>query len=156
MDIDDDVYQAEEEWEDGTLVEQGVIVGEVAMYSLSPRSSIDRVPRKASNIPRAAEKPALSRRKPTKRPVMKTRRAYLDISTLTDEQVALAALQSDQVLHLKLRKKYYAEALKFIRTVEGGMSIVAQLLGSTNKAEQLESMEFFRVAWEYHFDSAEV
>lgn len=30
------------------------------------------------------------------------------------------------------------------------------LLGSTNKAEVLEAMEFFRVAWEYQFDSAEV
>jgi hypothetical protein len=34
--------------------------------------------------------------------------------------------------------------------------IMSQLLGSTNKAEVLESMEFFRVAWEYQFDSAEV
>jgi hypothetical protein len=34
--------------------------------------------------------------------------------------------------------------------------IMGQLLGSTNKAEVLESMEFFRVAWEYQFDSAEV
>lgn len=34
--------------------------------------------------------------------------------------------------------------------------VLGQLLGSTNKAEVLESMEFFRVAWEYQFDSAEV
>lgn len=33
---------------------------------------------------------------------------------------------------------------------------MSQLLGSTNKAEVLEAMEFFRVAWEYQFDSAEV
>src|ERR1700685_3302089 len=33
---------------------------------------------------------------------------------------------------------------------------MCQLLGSTNKAEVLEAMEFFRVAWEYQFDSAEV
>lgn len=33
---------------------------------------------------------------------------------------------------------------------------MGQLLGSTNKAEVLEAMEFFRVAWEYQFDSAEV
>ena len=34
--------------------------------------------------------------------------------------------------------------------------IMCQLLGSTNKAEVLESMEFFRIAWEYQFDGAEV
>ena len=38
----------------------------------------------------------------------------------------------------------------------GGREIMCQLLGSTNKAEVLEAMEFFRVAWEYQFDSAEV
>jgi hypothetical protein len=34
--------------------------------------------------------------------------------------------------------------------------IMSRLLGSTNKAEVLASMEFFRVAWEYQFGSAEV
>ena len=34
--------------------------------------------------------------------------------------------------------------------------ILGQLLGSTNKAEVLEAIEFFRVAWEYQFDNAEV
>ena len=32
---------------------------------------------------------------------------------------------------------------------------MCQLLGSTNKAEVLENMEFFRIAWEYQFDGAE-
>ena len=34
--------------------------------------------------------------------------------------------------------------------------IMCQLHGSTNKAEVLENMEFFRNAWEYHFDGAEM
>jgi len=80
----------------------------------------------------------------------------LDIAALTSEQAALAALESNQLLHLRLRKRYYAECLNFIRQVEGAMEILTQLLGSTNKAEVLESMEFFRVAFEYQFDNAEV
>lgn len=40
--------------------------------------------------------------------------------------------------------------------MKGSRDIMGQLLGSTNKAEVLEAMEFFRVAWEYQFDSAEV
>jgi condensin complex subunit 1 len=86
----------------------------------------------------------------------KPRKSQVDISALTDEQVALAALQSSKVLHLKLRKKYYAEALNFIRQMEDAMDMVEKLLGSTNKAEVLESMEFFRVAYEYQFTKAEV
>lgn len=86
----------------------------------------------------------------------RTRKSQIDISALTNEQVALAALQSSKLLHLKLRKRYYAEALSFIRQMENGMEIVEKLLGSTNKAEVLESMEFFRVAYEYQFSKAEV
>ena len=33
---------------------------------------------------------------------------------------------------------------------------MCQLLGSTNKVEVLEIMEFFRIVWEYQFDGAEM
>ena len=84
------------------------------------------------------------------------RKSELDMAALTDEQAALAALESNQLLHLRLRKRYYSEALNFIRQVEEAAQIIFQLLGSTHKAEVLEAMEFFRVAHEYQLDSAEV
>ena len=34
--------------------------------------------------------------------------------------------------------------------------MMCQLLGSTNKVEVSENMEFFRIAWEYQFDTAEM
>jgi condensin complex subunit 1 len=86
----------------------------------------------------------------------KPRKSEIDMAALTDEQAALAALESDQLLHLRLRRKYYAEALNFIKQIEGSMEILGKLLGSTHKLEVLEAMEFFRVAYEYQFDSAEV
>jgi condensin complex subunit 1 len=84
------------------------------------------------------------------------RKSELDMAALTDEQAALAALESNQLLHLRLRRRYYSEALNFIRQVEEAAQIIFQLLGSTHKAEVLEAMEFFRVAHEYQLDSAEV
>ena len=84
------------------------------------------------------------------------RKSELDMAALTDEQAALAALESNQLLHLRLRKRYYSEALNFIRQVEEAAQMIFQLLGSTHKAEVLEGMEFFRVAHEYQLDSAEV
>ena len=84
------------------------------------------------------------------------RKSELDMAALTDEQAALAALESNQLLHLRLRKRYYSEALNFIRQVEEAAQLVFQLLGSTHKTEVLEAMEFFRVAHEYQLDSAEV
>jgi condensin complex subunit 1 len=96
--------------------------------------------------------PQPPKRKSNKAP----RKSQIDMAALTDEQAALAALESDALLHLKLRKKYYAEALNFIKQVEDAMSQLMELLGSTSKLEVLEAMEFFRVAWEYQFDGAEV
>lgn len=118
-----------------------------------------KTPRKsmATRTPRPIPKSAFkSAKKDKKKKKKKPRKSQLDISALTDEQVALVALQSSQILHLKLRKRYYAESLNFMRQIEGAMEIIGQLLGSTNKPEVLESIEFFRVAHEYQFVGAEV
>ncbi|KIK92248.1 hypothetical protein PAXRUDRAFT_830137 [Paxillus rubicundulus Ve08.2h10] len=85
----------------------------------------------------------------------KARKSTVNLAAMTSEKEALAALESDEALHLRLRKKYYAEALNFIKLVGGSMEVVTQLLGSTNKAEVLESMEFFRVANVYEFEGSE-
>ena len=84
------------------------------------------------------------------------RKSELDMAALTDEQAALAALESNQLLHLRLRKRYYSEALNFIRQVEDAAETILKLLGSTHKTEVLESMEFFRVAHEYQLDGSKV
>ncbi len=84
------------------------------------------------------------------------RKSELDMNALTDEQAALAALNSNQLLHLRLRKRYYSEALNFIRQVEEAAQIILKLLGSKHKPEVLESMEFYKVAHEYQLESAEV
>ena len=93
---------------------------------------------------------------PKKKKGKKARKSTVNLAAMTSEQEALAALESNQVLHLRLRKKYYSEALSFIKTIESAMDSVIQLLGSTNKAEVLESMEFFRVTSEYEFPTSEV
>src|SRR5882762_247436 len=58
------------------------------------------------------------KKKPKK---LKPRKSELNMEALTNEQAALAALESNQILHLRLRKRYYAEGLNFIRQVEGAM-----------------------------------
>jgi len=60
------------------------------------------------------------------------------------------------MMQLKLRKRYYAEALDFIRWLEQGSETLGELLGSTHKTEVLEAMEFFRVSYEYGMESAQV
>lgn len=91
-----------------------------------------------------------------KRKKKKGRKSQLNMEALQNEAEAMAILDSNEMLHLKLRKRYYSEGLNFIRQIEDGMKIVEQLLASTSKPEVLESMEFFRVTHEYQFDGAEV
>jgi len=52
----------------------------------------------------------------------KTKCALL-VLTLTDEQAALVAPESTQLLHRQLRKRYYAQVLNFMRMVEGAMFV---------------------------------
>ncbi|KAJ6612245.1 non-SMC mitotic condensation complex subunit 1-domain-containing protein [Mycena sp. CBHHK59/15] len=85
---------------------------------------------------------------------LKPRKSQIAVD-MTDEQVALETLETNQLLHLRLRKKYYAEALNFIRQIEGTMETMEKLLGSKNKPEVLEAIEFFRVAHEYKFSRAD-
>ena len=64
-----------------------------------------------TKTPRTIHKSAFkSAKKSKKKKPRKPRKSQLDISTLTDEQVALAALQSNQILSLKLRKRHRESA----------------------------------------------
>ena len=83
----------------------------------------------------------------------KPRQSQLDISALQAEQ---SNLDPNFVMQLRLAKKYYTDALRFINSIEGAVPILAQLLVSTNKSEALETIRFFRIAYEYKFVGAEV
>lgn len=80
----------------------------------------------------------------------------VDLAAAVTEEQALAALDAEKHVKLKLTKKYVADALAFIRQIEGATDVLSQLLVSTSKAEVLESMEFFKTAHEYQLDCAEV
>ncbi|KAI1792515.1 non-SMC mitotic condensation complex subunit 1-domain-containing protein [Ganoderma leucocontextum] len=106
--------------------------------------------RNGSDAESDAPKPR-KKKKGKKRP----RKSELDLNALANEAAALGALNENQHLEQKLRKKYCLDALEFIRVVEDGMKTVERLLASNNKPEQLETLEFFRVTYEYKFDASE-
>jgi condensin complex subunit 1 len=90
---------------------------------------------------------------PKERTKKKPRQSQLDISALQAEQ---SNLDPNFVLQLRLAKKYYSDALRFINSIESAVPILAQLLVSTNKSEALEAIRFFRIAYEYKLVGAEV
>ncbi|KAI5842411.1 armadillo-type protein [Morchella snyderi] len=63
----------------------------------------------------------------------------------TTPQVQQMIANSEEISRLQLTRRYYTEAVRFIQTVHDASRLVCQLLGSKNKSEVVEAMDFFRV-----------
>ncbi|KAK3052698.1 condensin complex non-SMC subunit Cnd1 [Extremus antarcticus] len=80
---------------------------------------------------------------------------------MTEEQ-QMAAFQKAQedaataeaMNKLQLTRRYYIEALKFIEILHDASPHISQLLGSKNKSEVIEAMDFFVVADAYRIETA--
>lgn len=78
-----------------------------------------------------------------------------DLDAIAKEQIT-AAKDGQAIQHLRLTKKYFFDAISFIKLIQSSIPALSELLVSTSKAEVLESMQFFRVAHIYELPSAEV
>jgi condensin complex subunit 1 len=78
---------------------------------------------------------------------------------MSDEQ-KIAAVQkaqedaatSEAMNKLTLTRRYYVEALKFIEVLHGATTIICQLLGSKNKSEVIEAMDYFEIGDAYNIE----
>ena len=84
----------------------------------------------------------------------KSRKSGVNLEALAAAQAQMEPVDAEKVMKLRLTKRYYSDAVQFITQLESAMPVLSQLLVSTNKAEVLESMEFFRVAYEYRLSGA--
>ncbi|KAK0736695.1 condensin-like protein [Apiosordaria backusii] len=66
------------------------------------------------------------------------------------------AATSEAIEKLTLTKRYYSEALKFIDVLHEATGTVCQLLGSKNKSEVIEAMDFFEVGDAYNIEQNKV
>jgi len=115
----------------------------------SAKSNPTKTP-KAKGTAKAAKTPrAVKMKNPRKS-------EQLNLNALSQEQLMVAEMEGSLIQQLKLRRKYYADALELIRWLDGAAPDLCNLLGSTSKAEVLEAMEYFRVALEYRLDTAPV
>lgn len=134
----------EEEDEDGLDEEQEEIVKREPGEEDEEDEEELKTPKKA----RAKAKPRVSKAKPRKSD-------GIDLAA-ADQSHLLASVDQDTLTRLRLTKKYYADAISFIEQLDRAMDTVADLLASTVKSEVLEAMDFFKIAYEYRIDSAEV
>lgn len=82
------------------------------------------------------------------------RKSDMDLAAI-GQQEALAHLDQNKLAWLKLQKKYYADALTFIETIERAMPHIQKLLASKTKSEVLESINFFKTAVKYKIEGAD-
>lgn len=74
----------------------------------------------------------------------------------TTPQMQQMMANSEEISRLQLTRRYYAEAVRFITTVHDASRLVCQLLGSRNKSEVVEAMDFFRVLDVHKVETAKV
>ncbi len=84
-------------------------------------------------------------------------------SEMTDEEKLAAikkaqeeAATSEAIERFTLTKRYYNEALKFIDVLHDATGIVCQLLGSRNKSEVIEAMDYFEIGDAYNIEENKV
>lgn len=78
---------------------------------------------------------------------------------MNDEQKRIAiqkaqeeAATSEAIGKLSLTRRYYVEALKFIEVLHDATPIICQLLGSKNKSEVIEAMDYFKIGDAYKIE----
>lgn len=78
---------------------------------------------------------------------------------MSDEQKRIAiqkaqeeAATSEAIGKLSLTRRYYVEALKFIEVLHDATPIICQLLGSKNKSEVIEAMDYFKIGDAYKIE----
>ncbi|SPO05520.1 probable YCS4 - subunit of condensin protein complex [Cephalotrichum gorgonifer] len=62
------------------------------------------------------------------------------------------AATSEAISKLTLQKKYYTDALKFIDVLHEATGTICQLLGSRNKSEIIEAIDYFEVGDAYNIE----
>ncbi|KAJ1852448.1 condensin complex non-SMC subunit Cnd1, partial [Coemansia sp. RSA 2703] len=74
------------------------------------------------------------------------------------EQFANAGLSPEmaaKAMHLQFQQRYYRDALYFVYQLQEAQPLLMQLLGSTNKGEVMEAIDFFVAAVRFRVDGAQ-
>lgn len=66
------------------------------------------------------------------------------------------AATSEAIGKLTLTRRYYVEALKFIEVLHDATPTICQLLGSKNKSEVIEAMDYFKIGDAYKIEQNEL
>ncbi|KAF5389534.1 hypothetical protein D9757_004200 [Collybiopsis confluens] len=90
----------------------------------------------------------------TTRSKLKPRKSQINLEAFNDDEAVrkLTSVETDQ---LRIQKKKLSDGLYFIQQIEDALGLLEQMLGSKNKSEVLEAIEFFRVAYHFQLNAKE-
>ncbi|KAJ2614796.1 condensin complex non-SMC subunit Cnd1 [Coemansia sp. RSA 1365] len=71
------------------------------------------------------------------------------------DNVGLSPETAAKAMHLQFQQRYYRDALFFVYQQQEAQPLLLQLLGSTNKGEVMEAMDFFVTAVRFRVDGAQ-
>ncbi|GAA6061284.1 hypothetical protein JCM10212_004690 [Sporobolomyces blumeae] len=115
-------------------------------------SDAEGTPRKRKPLAARGKKQAQAR---DKKATAAPRRSVLDLAAQDHHAALLSTVDPDTLQRLRLMKRYYDDAIEFVRLIEDAVETVTELLASSVKSEVLEAIEFCKVAKEYKIEAAE-
>ncbi|KAJ1854231.1 condensin complex non-SMC subunit Cnd1 [Coemansia sp. RSA 1822] len=71
------------------------------------------------------------------------------------DNAGLSPETAAKAMHLQFQQRYYRDALYFVYQLQEAQPILLQLLGSTNKGEVMEAMDYFVSAVRFRVDGAQ-
>ncbi|KAJ1885776.1 condensin complex non-SMC subunit Cnd1, partial [Kickxella alabastrina] len=71
------------------------------------------------------------------------------------DNAGLSPEMAAKAMHLQFQQRYYRDALYFVYQLQEAQPVLLQLLGSTNKGEVMEAMDFFVAAVRFRVDGAQ-
>ncbi|KAJ1921733.1 condensin complex non-SMC subunit Cnd1 [Mycoemilia scoparia] len=77
------------------------------------------------------------------------------VGTKDDNVPEFTPEDANRVMELQMRQRYYRDAMYFVRQVQGAIPTLCDLLGSTNKQEVMEGINFFVAAARYRIAGAQ-
>lgn len=71
------------------------------------------------------------------------------------DNAGLSPEMAAKAVHLQFQEKYYRDALQFVYQLQEAQSILLQMLGSANKGEVMEVIDYFVAAVRFRIDGAQ-
>lgn len=87
---------------------------------------------------------------------LKPRKSQVNVAAINEEQQVMTEADTLEYTAWAQMRKVFKNIVTFILIMESSIDTVVKLLGSKNKAEVLEAIDFFKVGFAFQLDGVDV